>query len=242
MPFVFVNCKNPNPSDNKVWNSAKRSDFIRNVNIIMSSAHKGTLYFHDIDCLELDAQLELADILKSLDAKTQRLPGIIICSTRNNLEEQVNNGKCASSLFSAINNIVMRVPSLSDYKDEIDELADELLKKYCVSVNKSERMLSKSARESIKNFIWGYNVRELFGVLKHADAMTEEGKPLTEVDLRLAYKIDSDDDGTTRESRIRKALRKTGGIVSNAAAELGVSRKTLYSWLKMFKINPKIYK
>lgn len=241
MPFVFVNCKNPNPSDNRTWTQAKRGDFIRNVNNIMASAHKGTLYFHNIDCLEMDAQLELANILRSLDSEKQLIPGIIICSTRNNLEEQVKNGKCSSNLFSAINNIVMRVPSLSDYKDEIDELATELLRKYCVSVNKPERILSRSACDSIKNFIWGHNVRELFGVLKHADAMTDEGKPLTEADLRLAYKIESDDD-SNREALVRKALRKAGGVVSNAAAELGISRKTLYSWLKIFKINPKIYK
>jgi two-component system NtrC family response regulator len=84
------------------------------------------------------------------------------------------------------------------------------------------------------NHSWPGNVRELENRVKRAVIMSE-GKKVTPEDLELTASPLRYDGGKLKEAReelekvfVRKALARNKGIVSRAAAELGISRPTLY--------------
>jgi len=90
------------------------------------------------------------------------------------------------------------------------------------------------ALRAIKRHPWPGNVRELENRVKRAVIMAE-GKRLTPQDLELEPSSSASSAGTLKEARealerdmIQRTLRKHAGKITPAAAELGVSRPTLY--------------
>ena len=88
---------------------------------------------------------------------------------------------------------------------------------------------------------WPGNVRELENRIKRAVVMAE-GRYVTPVNLELKEPSSSEGDASTlrasRESRekdlVRLAMEKAEGNVSRAAADLGISRPTLYQLLARY--------
>ena len=90
---------------------------------------------------------------------------------------------------------------------------------------------------------WPGNVRELENRVKRAVVMAE-GKYVTPANLELKDPSSNEEEGATlrasRDSRekdlVRLAMEKAEGNVSRAAAELGISRPTLYQLLARYGI------
>ncbi|HLH55697.1 MAG TPA: helix-turn-helix domain-containing protein, partial [Verrucomicrobiae bacterium] len=101
---------------------------------------------------------------------------------------------------------------------------------------------TQAAIKALNTHSWPGNVRELENRIKRAVIMSE-GRRLGAQDLEL--EIFSGNSGTLglKEARenaerdvVQKALRKHGGKIAPAAAELGISRPTLYELLEKLGI------
>jgi DNA-binding NtrC family response regulator len=105
------------------------------------------------------------------------------------------------------------------------------------------RGFSSSAVVSMSNYDWPGNVRELINCVRRAVVMTE-GRFITETDLGLP-EISGVRAKTLAEIRtqaeieaIEEALKRHGHNLSGAAADLGVSRATLYRLMNANRMNP----
>lgn len=180
--FVFANCKAMAPHEVMKWGPGEKSHFTRILRSMAEQAQGGTIYFHEIDHLDIEAQELIADFLtKDLKVNTDsgRFNGIVMCSTRISIEDNIPGHVCAQSLIKALSRNVIKVPSLMDYNEDLELLAVDILKNYCISQNIKQKVFTKKALKVIYSHVWSRNMRELFDVIKHAVLITP-GKRISE--------------------------------------------------------------
>lgn len=232
--FVFANCKAMTPHKVMKWGPGEKSHFTRILRSMAEQAQGGTIYFHEIDHLDIEAQELIADFLtKDLKVNTDsgRFNGIVMCSTRISIEDNIPGHVCAQSLIKALSRNVIKVPSLMDYNEDLELLAVDMLKNYCISQNIQQKMFTKKALKVICTHVWSRNMRELFDVIKHA-VLISPGKRISEDSIIMHPVIDSIDNYSDKQRKVKQALRNNNGNKRRAAKELEIAPKTLYAWMK----------
>lgn len=232
--FVFANCKAMAPHEVMKWGPGEKSHFTRILRSMAEQAQGGTIYFHEIDHLDIEAQELIADFLtKDLKVNTDsgRFNGIVMCSTRISIEDNIPGHVCAQSLIKALSRNVIKVPSLMDYNEDLELLAVDMLKNYCISQNIQQKKFTKKALKVICGHVWSRNMRELFDVIKHAVLITP-GKLITENAIIMHPVIDSTDNNSDKLRKVKLAIRNNNGNKRRAAKELEIAPKTLYAWMK----------
>lgn len=232
--FVFANCKAMAPHETMKWGPGEKSHFTRILRSMAEQAQGGTIYFHEIDHLDTEAQELIADFLtKDLKVNTDngRFNGIVMCSTRISIEDNIPGHVCAQSLIKALSRNVIKVPSLMDFNDDLELLAVDMLKNYCISQNIPQKKFTRKALKVICGHVWSRNMRELFDVIKHAVLITP-GKLITENAIIMHPVIDSTDNNSDKLRKVKLAIRNNNGNKRRTAKELEIAPKTLYAWMK----------
>jgi len=213
----------------------------------IEGAQGGTLFLDEIGDIPLALQVKLLRFLQ--DLKIQRLgaketiavDARIIAATNVNLQKAISEGRFREDLYYRLCVVTIAVPALSERGSDITLLARTFLTKFAEDQKKSLKGLTPQAVEALTAHSWPGNVRELENRIKRAVVMAE-GKYVTPMNLELIG-LSSSEEGTStlrysRDSRekdlVRLALEKAEGNVSRAAAELGISRPTLYQLLTRY--------
>jgi DNA-binding NtrC family response regulator len=98
------------------------------------------------------------------------------------------------------------------------------------------KRLAPDAREALRRHAWPGNVRELKNALQRA-ALLATGAEITAADLALPTVAPPPPPVEEIDRRtIEAALARTGGVVAQAAAELGLSRQALYRRMEKLSI------
>jgi two-component system response regulator HydG len=211
-------------------------------------AHQGTLFLDEIADLSPRGQVALLRAIQQREIT--RVGGEqplsvnvrILAASNRNLASLVAEGRFRADLYHRLNNITLTVLPLRDRLDDIPLLAEAILARLCIQLNRKRLTLSAAFHDALGRHDWPGNVRELEHVLGRA-ALLEDGPVLhgksflpasgerafagtTMVPLFPRLPI------TTRRTLARRAVAEAGGNKSHAAARLGISRKTLYEWLR----------
>lgn len=157
--------------------------------------------------------------------------GIVICSSRVDIEDNIPGHICSSEIIQVLRRNVIRVPSLTEYNDDLELLALEILKNYCMTMNIPQKVFTKEALKIIVEHVWSRNLRELFDVIKHA-ILTSPNKRITADSIVLHPIVDNDDNHLDKLRKVRQALRESNGNKRKAAKDLEIAPKTLYAWMK----------
>jgi len=203
------------------------------------AADGGTLFLDEIGNLAPAAQMKLLRVLETGrfqrlgSNREQQVKVRIISATNADLPAQIRAGQFREDLYYRLNLIELHLPPLAERPRDILPLAEAFLP--------AGKRLGPSARAALGRHRWPGNVRELRNVMQRAGLLAAADE-LTPADLGLA------DDGAAggagagavasssppvveaeldRES-IEAALARAGGVVSQAAVELGLSRQALY--------------
>lgn len=237
--LIYVNCKaEEKPTVN--WNKSTKMKFRNIVERLMNQANGGTLYFHEVDNLDVEAQEIIGELISRgkvvLDGESKYTPltGCIICSTRHNLEELDSKRHCSKQLILAMKSNVIRIPSLHEFEDEIPVIASEMLQFLCYIDSKPGKTFTAEALEKFKGQSWSRNMRELFEMVSHAYHMTR-GKKVKPEAISLSDHIDKEDSFEEKRRKIKRVMHHSK-TMKEAADKLGISRKTLYAWAKKYGI------
>ena len=208
-------------------------------------AHNGTLFLDEVGELESRTQVKLLRVLDG--APYYRVGGLkkvsadvrIIAATNRDLEARVGRGEFRSDLFHRLNQIHLRVPPLRDRKEDILPLAAHFLHAMYPHLNFSEE-----AKQTLENYQWSGNVRELRNVVITAavfavsevitvhelPAHVQESRPRLQIASKSAplEKVEKD--------LIFETLRGTSGHQQKAARVLGISRRTLSRKLRSYSL------
>jgi len=193
------------------------------------AADGGTLFLDEIGTLPLAGQVKLLRVLET--GRFERLGGNrernvrvrVISATNADLSQMIAAGQFREDLYYRLNAIEIRLPPLAQRPDDILPLARHFLP--------AGKRLGGDAERALRAHAWPGNVRELRNALQRA-ALLARGDTIGAADLGLppaAVAGDSVDAADEPDrAAIETALARAGGVVSQAAADLGLSRQALY--------------
>jgi two-component system response regulator PilR (NtrC family)/two-component system response regulator HydG len=220
---------------------------------IFEYADGGTVFLDEI--AEMPVSLQ-AKLLRVLEDRTIRRIGSphetpvdvrIITATNRDLRLAIKGGHFREDLFYRINVIDITLPPLRDRKDDIPLLCHYFLAQINSKCGKNIKGISRSAQLKLMEHPWEGNVRELQNVIESTALLTAKDY-ISDGDIdaqleksggSLKAPADCDDDLTLEEverRHIARILAKTGGNRVQAAAALGISRRSLLRRVKKLSI------
>jgi DNA-binding NtrC family response regulator len=200
------------------------------------AADGGTLFLDEIGNLPLPGQMKLLRILESgrfqrLGSNQERQVRVrVISATNANLDGMIKSGQFREDLLYRLNVIELELPALASRPDDILPLARHFLG--------NEKNLHVSACEALLRHSWPGNVRELKNVMQRASLLCK-GNDITAIDLRLPATppLRLNPESEPDKASIERALERAGGVVAQAASELGLSRQALYRRMERLGIS-----
>jgi DNA-binding NtrC family response regulator len=194
------------------------------------AADGGTLFLDEVGNLAPAAQMKLLRVLETGrfqrlgSNREQQVKVRLVSATNADLPALIRDGQFRADLYYRLQVIEIRVPALVDRPRDILPLAESFLP--------AGKRLGADASDALRRYRWPGNVRELKNVMQRAGllAITDE---VTVADLGLPdaappAAVPVPADGEIDRETIERALARTGGVISQAAAELGLSRQALY--------------
>jgi DNA-binding NtrC family response regulator len=216
------------------------------------AAHGGTLFLDELGTLPLTAQAKLLRVLQTGEferlgsSATRKADVRVVSATNVDLKRAIAAGQFREDLFFRLNVIELAVPALADRPDDILPLAQHFLAAHATRAERPGLRLSDEALAALVEHEWPGNVRELENRLQRA-VLVAASEILTPADLDLGRgsaparrsetpipargeeRVNAPDIGDPGErASIEEALVRASGVVARAAAEMGLSRQTLY--------------
>jgi DNA-binding NtrC family response regulator len=205
-------------------------------------ADNGTIFLDEIATISSKMQVEL---LRVLETKTfVRVGGNkeigsdfrVICATNRDLKTMVEKGLFREDLFYRLNVVNIHVPPLRERIEDIPLLAAYFIKKYCISMNRSQMTIEPAALKRLEEFPFPGNIRELENMIERA-IVVGNGKKITLKDLPLGKTVinptfESLDE--LEKNHIQQILEKYSWNISASAKALKVDRVTLYNKIKKY--------
>ena len=206
----------------------------------IEGAQDGTLFLDEIGELSLPLQVKLLRFLE--EHQIERVGGRekisvdtrVIAATNADLKQKMKGGSFREDLYYRIGVVIISLPPLREREEDILLLANVFLQRYVDECKKHLNGFTNSAISAMERHRWPGNIRELENRVKRAVIMAE-GPKITEMDLELESRFPRYEGRGLKEARealekdlVQKALLKNKGNMTQAAAELGISRPTLY--------------
>ncbi|MFY9947142.1 MAG: sigma 54-interacting transcriptional regulator [Candidatus Sulfotelmatobacter sp.] len=216
-------------------------------------ADKGTLFLDEIGEVSLDLQPKLLRVLQDQEferlgsTQTLKVNFRLIAATNRDLLESVNRREFRTDLYYRLNVFPLRTPPLRERREDIPLLIEHFVRKYAGRMNKSIRSIPAKTMETLMQWGWPGNIRELENFVERSVILTPGSVlqvPLNELHADIGGGESETLHDAERE-RILRALRECNGQLggpNGAAARLGLKRTTLQSKLNAFGINPGGYR
>lgn len=207
-------------------------------------AESGTIFLDEIGEMSPGMQSKLLRVIE--ERKLVRVGGVdsiavnvrIIAATNRNLKEAIGAGVFREDLYFRLNVFPIAMPTLAERADDVPELAEYFLR----TLRYTHGPLDPEIRTMLMQYDWPGNIRELRNVLERGMILAS-GERLTISD----FSLDSDDAPigstagapasggleATERGMILSALEKASGNKTVAARILGISRRRLYSRMKI---------
>ena len=255
-PFIAINCGAISPSlaESELFGHEKGAftGAVSQSEGCFERAHKGTLFLDEVTETPMSIQVQLLRVLET--GTFYRVGGRepisvdvrIIAATNRDLQDTVKGGAFRSDLLYRLAVFPIKVPPLRERKTDIAYLAQRFLD----DMNAQEKGKKKFSPETISNlqqYNWPGNIRELRNTITRAYILSDgdvvdippmrpffrEAAPARQNNmLRIPV-------GTSVAAAERSIILATldyyGGDKKRSAMALGISPKTLYNRLEVFK-------
>jgi DNA-binding NtrC family response regulator len=220
------------------------------------AAHGGTLFLDEIGNLSLAGQMKLLRVLQTGEfqrlgsSQTRHADVRLVSATNADLRTEINAGRFREDLYFRLNVIELRVPPLHQRPEDVELLARHFLARHAAGRSLT---LTPDAAQVLEQHDWPGNVRELDNRIQRAVLVCHD-EPILPSHLGLSERegaslapASTSGAPSTSPSQpppsgvpasnplaeaergvVESALERAQGVVSRAAAELGLSRQALY--------------
>jgi formate hydrogenlyase transcriptional activator len=214
-------------------------------------ADQGSLFLDEIGDIPLELQPKLLRVLQEREferlgsTRTRKVNIRVVAATHRDLEGMILEKEFRSDLYYRLNVVPIFLPPLRKRPEDIPLLVQHFVQQFARKAGKSIEMTPSGTMDSLKNYPWPGNIRELENVIERA-VILSSGPVLRISNHDLSTRIVSGRDANrpqTLEAVERKhiltTLKETRWILSGpsgAAARLGLNRSTLYFRMKKLGI------
>ncbi len=225
---------------------------------LLEQAHGGTLFLDDVADMPMTTQAKILRVLT--EQVFQRVGGVrwvrvdvrVISATSRDLAAEIAAGRFREDLYYRLNVVPVRLPPLSERREDVAELARYFLARYAAERGMPTPDLSEDAVAALQTYDWPGNVRQLRNVIERTMIMAPSTSMATlEIDM-LPSEVTAEPSrlmpgqaarsimGTPlREAReafereyLRAQIRRFSGNISRTAAFIGMERSALHRKLK----------
>jgi DNA-binding NtrC family response regulator len=234
-PFVALNCatlnsKNFEESMFGVFNGAKG---------IFAKADGGSLFLDEVAAMPLELQVKFLRVIEAQEFmrvggdEPTKVNIRVICATNEDLDDAVKQGKFRKDLLFRINNMVLKLPPLSERKEDISLLFSHFLSQQAEVYEIEVPILCTEDIAALLAHDWQGNVRELRHVAERRVLAARRGRG----SVAEAIAHDNETDEVPENLRgavaafekqlIGQAIKNHQGKMDAVAEALGIGRRTL---------------
>jgi len=226
-------------------------------------AHNGTLFLDEIADMPLETQGKILRVM--VDQTFQRVGGTtrvqvdarIISSSTADLRAEIESGGFREDLYHRLSVVPVRVPSLSERRDDVPLLVAHFMKRLSATSGLPMRDIGDDAMAVLQAHSWPGNVRQLRNIVERLlilatdDAAQAISADLLPSDLGANVQWGNGRGGDLvislplREAReiferdyLVAQINRFGGNISRTAAFIGMERSALHRKLKSLGVGP----
>ncbi|MBV1873082.1 MAG: sigma-54 dependent transcriptional regulator [Gammaproteobacteria bacterium] len=229
---------------------------------LVEASNGGSLFLDEIGELPLEAQARLLRLLQEKEIRrvgaveVKKVDVRVIAATHRDLKALSEIGEFRQDLYYRLNVVSLKLPPLRDRGDDIIELAQLFLARFCSKMGAEEKYFSPSCAQMIRDYHWPGNVRELENAIERAvilsDASTitkeelgleaQERPPAfapqnTPAPVTSGFEEGNDAEESLEDYFQRFVLENQDNMTETELAQkLGISRKNLWERRKRFGI------
>ena len=218
-------------------------------------ADGGTLFLDEIGDMPLALQSKLLRVLQDREferlgsTKSIKVNVRIVAATNKNLNKAISEGEFRADLYYRLNVINLHLAPLQERAEDIEPLTHFFIAKFNHILKGNVMGITDDAMQTLLNYSWPGNIRELENVVERAVNYTRSGLiQLTHLPNQILSNSSSESkviSGTIRHqdkigcierNMIVVALEKAGGNKTKAAKLLNLSRSRLYDKLDKYDL------
>ncbi len=206
-------------------------------------ANGGTLFLDEIAEMPISLQAKLLRVLQERvitrvgGTKEIEIDVRIVSATNADIHECIEKGEFREDLYYRLNTIPVNIPPLRERKEEIEPIANHILKDVCKKYNLNELEFCDEALLELVSYKWPGNIRELISVVERAAILSDNSKITLEdlfLDSRNTNKTKSID--SMEKELIEEVLQSVKHDKVEAAKILGMSKISLDKKIKKYKV------
>jgi DNA-binding NtrC family response regulator len=213
---------------------------------LLEQAKGGLLFLKEIGDLNRLAQKGLLLLLSKLEKYNVRL----VCVTSTPLAGLAAQGVYDTRLYELLSGLCINVPSLREHREDIPELATQILSRYIESGDVPLRQFTTAALNCLRNYDWPGNLAQLTGTV-HSLALTCASDEISVDDVKRLLSSSSPHQAVggvplnmpLREARdmfekayFEQIIDQENGNMTRVAERAGLERTHLYRKLKLLGI------
>jgi two-component system, NtrC family, nitrogen regulation response regulator NtrX len=167
-PFVVINAAaiTPERMEIELFGIEPNGEQARKTGAL-EEAHGGTIFIDEVGDMPRETQNKILRVL--VEQTFQRQGGTakvsvdvrIVSSTARNLEEEIAAGHFREDLYHRLSVVPIRVPPLSERREDIPELIDYFMDQISGATGLPKRQIGQDAMAVLQSHVWPGNVRQL---------------------------------------------------------------------------------
>jgi formate hydrogenlyase transcriptional activator len=211
-------------------------------------AHQGTLFLDEVGDIPLELQPKL---LRALQEKEfERLGGTrtipidvrLLAATNRNLTQMMGDKLFRSDLYYRLKVFPITIPPLREHREDIPVLVRHFTQTYAAKMNKQIDKIPSETMQALVAWSWPGNVRELENFIERSVILSPGSTlraPLAEIRADAPEAPAGASLADVERDHIVRVLKEANGVVSAAAARLGLPRTTLNAMMRKLEITRK---
>lgn len=182
-PFISINCGAFTETllESELFGYVKGAFTGANTNRkgLFEAAHEGTIFLDEIGEMSTAMQVKLLRVLQERKVRPvgaheeSTINARVIAATNRDLKAMTEDGTFREDLFYRISVIPISLPPLRERSEDIPELAEHFIKKFCKQTGRNVS-ISDKAMQMLEKYAWHGNVRELEHTIERAVALERE--------------------------------------------------------------------
>ena len=143
-------------------------------------ADQGTIFFDEISTISPETQAKLLRVIQEREfmrlggTETIKVDVRILAASNLDLLNLVREGRFREDLFHRLNVIAIHLPPLRERKEDIPQLLEHFLRRYCEENGKPLRRFTPPAMKMLMDYDWSGNIRELENVVERAVVLSTQ--------------------------------------------------------------------